>query len=134
MIVHDREYQDINKQGTLKVMALPALKAISSGLGVQCSELSFLYREESWAYLSLDLQVVLHYLFHTVSHFFLVKARGISVSKDDMYNNKQLLDEVFAIFGIIKVEVTVMNLLHFQMPATLLLEIMHCARNLQIIH
>ena len=27
-----------------------------------------------------------------------------------------------------------MNLLRFQMPPTLLLEIMHCARNLQIIH
>ena len=97
-----------------------------------------------------------------------------------MYNNKQLLDEVFVISGIIKVEVSVIsrsrrlrliiltetliipditktecnncfiihcfeenndkctiaaiNLTLLSVNLTLLLEIMHCARNLQIIH
>ena len=69
------------------------------------------------------------------------------------HTNKQLLDEGFVISGIIKVEVSVISrsrrlrlitltetliipetLKLKHLKVTLLLEIMHCARNLQIIH
>ena len=74
----------------------------------------------------------------------------------NVHNSKQLLDEVFVISGIIKVEVSVIsrshtshsyffiieailtslsaNLTLLSVHLTLLLEIMLCARNLQIIH